>query len=112
MNFKRNIAAIMAASISLGANAEPAPYRPQERDIDPELPRNRLRSPKRGPAPKPSKPLPPDYRANVQSQWGFTAKRSQEIRRAWAAMKPKDRPKWDAYLRSQRNPNNKLEAGQ
>lgn len=108
-----NLAGLMAAALALGAApmgpSETYSYRTREPEMEPELPRDRR---KRGPAPKPSKPLPSEYRANVQCQWGFTANRIQQLRSQWVKLDPKDRPSWHMYLGSQRRPHHLLERGE
>lgn len=50
-----------------------------------------------------------EYRANVQSQWGFTANRIQALRRQWVKLDAKERPDWHVYLGQQRRPTHPLE---
>lgn len=98
--------AMMAGAMSLaGAPMERVRHEP-EPEIEPVL---NQRGKRRGPMPKPSKPLPSDYCANVQAQRGFTQARIDYLRRRWLLQNAKDRPSWADWLNSNRKSDLELE---
>lgn len=109
---KRNTASAFAAGLGMMAAAAMLAGAPMERprapdpDIEPVL---NQRGKRRGPMPKPSKPLPSDYCANVQAQRGFTQARIDYLRRRWLLQNAKDRPSWADWLNSNRKSDLELE---